>query len=55
LNALSDHKSQTPIHRCGFTEKVLPGTLRSSDFKRVASMKHGASYIDFEHWLLRQT
>ena len=33
-------------HRCGFTEKVLSGTLRSSSFKRVASMKRGAPYFD---------
>ena len=26
-------------HRCGFTEKVLSGTLQSSGFKRVAPMK----------------
>jgi hypothetical protein len=50
MNELSDHKSQTPVHRCGFTEKVLSGTLRSSGFKRVASMKRGASYIDL--WTL---
>jgi len=33
-------------HRCGFTEKVLSGTLQSSSFKRVASMKRGAPYFD---------
>jgi hypothetical protein len=33
-------------HRCGFTEKVLSGTLQSSGFKRVASMKRGAPYFD---------
>ena len=37
-------------HRCGFTEKVLSGTLRSSGFKRVASMKRGAPYFDL--WAL---
>ena len=33
-------------HRCGFTEKVLLGTLQTSGFKRVASMKRGAPYFD---------
>jgi ubiquinone/menaquinone biosynthesis C-methylase UbiE len=37
-------------HRCGFTEKVLSGTLQSSGFKRVASMKRGAPYLDL--WAL---
>ena len=37
-------------HRCGFTEKVLSGTLQSSSFKRVASMKRGAPYFDL--WAL---
>ena len=37
-------------HRCGFTEKVLSGTLQSSGFKRVASMKRGAPY--FYLWAL---
>jgi hypothetical protein len=37
-------------HRCGFTEKVLCGTLHSSGFKRVASMKRGAPYFDL--WAL---
>jgi len=37
-------------HRCGFTEKVLSGTLQSSGFKRVASMKRGAPYFDL--WAL---
>lgn len=35
---------------CGFTEKVLSGTLQSSGFKRVASMKRGAPYFDL--WAL---
>ena len=33
-------------HRCGFTEKVLSGTLQTLGFKRVASMKRGAPYFD---------
>ena len=37
-------------HRSGFTEKVLSGTLQSSGFKRVASMKRGAPYFDL--WAL---
>ena len=37
-------------HRCGFTEKVLSGTLQASGFKRVASMKRGAPYFDL--WAL---
>lgn len=28
-------------HRCGFTQKVLSGTLRSSGFKSVATMSRG--------------
>ena len=37
-------------HRCGFTEKVLSGTLQSSGFKKIASMKRGAPYFDL--WAL---
>jgi predicted SAM-dependent methyltransferase len=37
-------------HRCGFTQKVLTGTLQSSGFKRVASMKRAAPYFDL--WAL---
>ena len=37
-------------HRCGFTEKVLSGTLQSSGFKQVASMKRGAPFFDL--WAL---
>ena len=37
-------------HRCGFTEKVLFGTLISAGFKRVATMKRGAPYFDL--WAL---
>ena len=37
-------------HRCGFTEKVLSGTLQASGFKRVASMKRGDPYFDL--WAL---
>ena len=37
-------------HRCGYTDKVLSGTLQSSGFKRVASMKRGTPYFDL--WAL---
>jgi ubiquinone/menaquinone biosynthesis C-methylase UbiE len=37
-------------HRCGFTEKVLSGTLRTSGFAHVATMKRGAPYFDL--WAL---
>ena len=37
-------------HRCGFTEKVLCGTLQASGFKSVASKKRGAPYFDL--WAL---
>lgn len=37
-------------HRCGFTQKVLTGTLQSSGFKRVASMRRGAPFFDL--WAL---
>jgi predicted SAM-dependent methyltransferase len=34
-------------HRCGFTQKVLSGTLQSSGFKSVATMARGrAPYFD---------
>ena len=33
-------------HRCGFTEKVLIGTLRSCGFKTVASKRRGHPYYD---------
>lgn len=33
-------------HRCGFTEKVLSGTLRSGGFASVATMKRGYPYFD---------
>lgn len=34
-------------HRCGFTQRVLTGTLQSSGFKTVASMARGrAPYFD---------
>ncbi len=33
-------------HRCGFTEKVLNGTLRASGFSAVASRKRGHPYYD---------
>ena len=37
-------------HRCGFTEKVLCGTLQASGFKSVASKKRGTPYFDL--WAL---
>ena len=37
-------------HRCGFTEKVLIGTLQAAGFKHIASMKRGAPYFDL--WAL---
>ncbi len=33
-------------HRCGFTEKVLIGTLRASGFSAVASRKRAHPYYD---------
>jgi hypothetical protein len=34
-------------HRCGFTQKVLSGTLQSSGFKSVATMARGrAPFFD---------
>jgi predicted SAM-dependent methyltransferase len=35
-------------HRCGFTEKVLFGTLRANDFASIATMKRG--YPHFDLW-----
>ncbi len=32
--------------RCGFTEKVLSGTLRASGFSAVASRKRAHPYYD---------
>ena len=37
-------------HRCGFTQKVLDGTLRSAGFVAVATMARGAPYFDL--WAL---
>ena len=37
-------------HRCGFTQKVLSGTLQASGFVQVASMQRGAPYFDL--WAL---
>jgi ubiquinone/menaquinone biosynthesis C-methylase UbiE len=37
-------------HRCGFTKKVLSGTLQATGFKQVASMKRGGPYFDL--WAL---
>ena len=33
-------------HRCGFTGKVLSGTLIASDFKGIAYMKRSSPYFD---------
>ena len=33
-------------HRCGFTQKVLRGTLQASGFKAVATMSRGYPYFD---------
>lgn len=33
-------------HRCGFTQKVLTGTLQSSGFKSVATASRGHPYFD---------
>ena len=37
-------------HRCGFTQKVLAGTLRNSGFSETASAKRGAPYFDL--WIV---
>lgn len=37
-------------HRCGFTQKVLVGTLQSAGFAMVASIKRG--YPQFDLWAL---
>jgi hypothetical protein len=37
-------------HRCGFTQRVLAGTLQSAGFKSVASMSRNAPYFDL--WAL---
>jgi predicted SAM-dependent methyltransferase len=37
-------------HRCGFTQKVLDGTLRAAGFVTVATMARGAPYFDL--WAL---
>lgn len=33
-------------HRCGFTQKVLTGTLRAAGFANVASMRRGHPFYD---------
>ena len=38
-------------HRCGFTEKVLRGTLQSAGFSRVATMARGSTPF-FDLWAL---
>ena len=47
---LMERGSLYMAHRCGFTEKVLSGTLQTLRFKRVASMMRGAPYVDL--WAL---
>ena len=37
-------------HRCGFTQKVLTGTLQGSSFATVASMRRGHPCYDL--WAL---
>jgi ubiquinone/menaquinone biosynthesis C-methylase UbiE len=37
-------------HRCGFTEKVLRGTLQASGFTKIATTKRGQPYFDL--WAL---
>jgi SAM-dependent methyltransferase len=37
-------------HRCGFTEKVLRGTLQASGFLKIATTKRGYPYFDL--WAL---
>ena len=37
-------------HHCGFTQKVLAGTLQAAGFKHTATMKRGAPYFDL--WAL---
>ena len=37
-------------HRCGFTEKVLGGSLRASGFKHTASMRRSSPFFDL--WIL---
>ncbi len=37
-------------HRCGFTQKVLQGTLQAAGFKHVATMSRGAPAFDL--WAL---
>ena len=38
-------------HRCGFTQKVLTGTLQSCGFKSVATMARGRAPF-FDLWAL---
>lgn len=55
LDILYGHRSSLAkgnrfmAHRCGFTEKVLVGTLRSSGFKQVVSLTRPAH---FDLWAL---
>jgi len=56
LDILYGHRPQLTngnlymAHRCGFTQKVLTGTLKFAGFKGVASMKRGAPFFDL--WAL---
>jgi hypothetical protein len=56
LDILYGHRPQLAngnlfmAHRCGFTQRVLSGTLESIGFKAVASMKRGAPFFDL--WAL---
>ncbi len=57
LDILYGHRPQLAngnlfmAHRCGFTRRVLDGTLRASGFQTVASMARGrAPYFDL--WAL---
>ena len=57
LDILYGHRPQMAqgnlfmAHRCGFTQKVLDGTLRSCGFKMVASMARGRPPF-FDLWAL---
>jgi len=57
LHILYGHRPQMAqgnlfmAHRCGFTQKVLDGTLRSCGFQMVASMARGRTLF-FDLWAL---
>ena len=52
LDILYGHRPQMArgnlymAHRCGFTQKVLTGTLQAAGFKSVASVSRGHPYFD---------